>query len=106
QHPRTIDHIDIINNEIITAVNGHRGVIYSGLLTEVGGNILRFYITNNKVFAVFHVHQLSAVAPGDIRHHKVLHGLLFGVVVVVGATRQADADSPVDFAVGAVDVID
>lgn len=105
QHSGTIDHIDIINNEIITAINCYRGVVYSRLLAEIGCNILSFYIPDNKVFAVFNVDQLATVAAGDICHHEILHGLLFRVVIVVGASRKANANAPVDFAVGAVDVV-
>ena len=55
QHAGTIDHIDIINNEIITAINGHRGVVYSRLLAEVRSDILGLNIANNKVLTVFDV---------------------------------------------------
>ncbi len=58
------------------------------------------------MFPVFHVHQLATVAAGDVGHHEVLNGLLFRVVVVVDAAGEANADAPVDLAVGAVDVID
>ena len=58
------------------------------------------------MFPVFHVHQLATVAAGDVGHHEVLNGLLFRVVVVVGAPGKANADAPVDLAVSAVDVVD
>ena len=52
------------------------------------------------------MHQLTTVAAGDVGHHEVLNGLLFRVVVVVCAPGKANADAPVDLAVGAVDVVD
>ena len=57
------------------------------------------------MFAVLDVDQLAAVATGDVRDHKMLHRLIFRIVIVVGAARKPDPDAPVDFAVGAVDVL-
>lgn len=103
---RTIYHIDIINHEIITAINCDGRVINSRLLAESMINIARLHISDNKVLAVFDVDQLAAITAGDVRHHEVFHRLVFGVVIIVGAARKADADAPVNLAVGAVDVID
>ncbi len=58
------------------------------------------------MFPVLNVHQLATVAAGDICHHEVLHGLLFRVVVIVGAASKANADAPVDLAISAVDIVD
>jgi flavin-binding protein dodecin len=57
------------------------------------------------VFAVFNMDQLSAIAAGDVGNNKILHRLLFRVGVIVGTARQPNADAPVDFTVGAVNVV-
>ncbi len=62
-------------------------------------------MTNHKVLAVFHMHQLAAVAAGDVGHGKMFYRLVFRVVVVIGAARQPDTDPPVDFAVSTVDMV-
>ena len=58
------------------------------------------------MFSVLNMHQLATVAAGDVGHHEVLNGLFFRIVVIVGAAGEANADAPVDLAVGAVDVVD
>lgn len=58
------------------------------------------------MFTVFNVHQLATVAAGNVCHHEVLDGLLLRIVVIVGAAGEANADTPVDLAVSAVDVVD
>lgn len=58
------------------------------------------------MFTVFNMYQLATVAAGDVGHHEVLNGLFFRIFVVVGAPGEANTDTPVDLAVGAVDVVD
>ena len=57
------------------------------------------------MFTVFDVHQLAAVAAGDVSDDKVFYRHMFRIVVIVGTAREADADAPVDFAVSAVDML-
>lgn len=105
QHPGAVHHIHVINEEVIAAVNRDRRVIDARGFTEVRRDVFRFYIADDEMFAVLHMHQLATVAAGDVRHHEVLHRLAFRVGIIVGAARKADADAPVDFAVGAVDLV-
>ncbi|MNC17892.1 hypothetical protein D3C75_657840 [compost metagenome] len=52
------------------------------------------------------MHQLAAIAAGDIGDHEVLYRLIFRVGVIICAPRKANADAPVNFAVGTVDMVD
>ncbi|MNP37675.1 hypothetical protein D3C76_1311360 [compost metagenome] len=106
EHSGAVDHINIVDDKIIAAVNRHRGVINPRFLTEIGSDVFGFDVTDNKVFSVLNMNQLATVTAGDVRHHKVLHGLFFRIVVIVGTSGEANADTPVDLAVSAVDVVD
>ncbi|MGY6036402.1 hypothetical protein ACUY4R_004520 [Kosakonia sp. BK9b] len=58
------------------------------------------------MLTVLHMHQLTTVAASDIRHNKVLNGLIFRVSIVVGTARQTNTDAPVHLAVCAIDIVD
>ena len=58
------------------------------------------------MFTIFNMDQLPTIRSRDIRHDKVFHCLVFRVVIIVGTSRKAYADTPVDFAVGTVDALD
>mgnify|MGYP004648603625 CR=1 FL=1 len=57
------------------------------------------------MFTVFDVNQLSAVAAGDIGDDKVFHRLVLRVIVIVGAARKPNANTPVGLAIGAIDMV-
>ena len=49
--------------------------------------------------------QLPTIRSRDIRHDKVFHCLVFRIIIIVGTSRKAYADAPVDFAVGTVNAL-
>lgn len=106
QHAGAIHHINIIYDEIITPINSHRGVINSRFFTELRGDVFGLDVSDDKMLTVFHMHQLATVAADDVRHYEIFYRLMLRIVVVVGTPGQTDADPPVDFAIGAVDVVD
>ncbi len=89
KHPGTIRHVNIINDEIITAINCDAARYQYPHLPESAMMFLAL-IANDEMFAIF-AHQLSAIRSGNIGHHKVLLPV-FRITIVIGATRQPDAD--------------
>ena len=58
------------------------------------------------MFTIFNMDQLPTIWSRDIRHDKVFHCLVFRIIIIVGTSRKAYADAPVDFAVSTVDALD
>ena len=57
------------------------------------------------MFTIFNMDQLPTIRSRDIRHDKVFHCLVFRIIIIVGTSRKAYADAPVDFAVGTVNAL-